>query len=163
MIKVLKMLMDQQKELDTYIFKNRGIESYDENIEKNIKIALFVELGELMNEVPTNFKHWRKNCEDDREKAIEEYVDCLHFSLSLAYHYQVPISFVYHDYDNVGKLADIYEIDQLLVYIVINSNNTRGLHALFLLGNKLGFTWDEIYCAYNNKNRINYERQKTNY
>ena len=155
--------MDRQKELDTYIFINRGIESYNEMVEKNIKTALFVELGELMNEVPTCFKHWKKHCSDDREKALEEYVDCLHFSLSLAYHYQVPISFVYHDYDNVGKLADVYGIDQLLIDIVTESDNSRGLHALFLLGNKLGFSWDEIYCAYNKKNKINYERQETNY
>lgn len=34
---------------------------------------------------------------------------------------------------------------------------------LFILGNKLGFTWSEIYEAYKAKNAVNYERLKNGY
>ena len=45
------------------------------------------ELGELMNELPTYFKYWKKTSADNKEKALEEYVDCLHFAVSLLNYY----------------------------------------------------------------------------
>lgn len=33
-----------------------------------INIALFVELGELMNELPTYFKYWKKTSVDNKKR-----------------------------------------------------------------------------------------------
>ena len=54
----------QQTILDTRILNGN---EYPEN---KMSIALFVELGELMNELPTYFKHWKKSAVDNKEKAL---------------------------------------------------------------------------------------------
>ena len=85
MLEQLKELLEMQRVLDEAILKEQGI-VWDEKIEEQTKVALFVELGELMNEMPTKFKHWKKTVVDNREKALIEYADALHFALSLTNH-----------------------------------------------------------------------------
>ena len=130
-----------------------------------MKIALFVELGELMNELPTRFKHWKSSAVDNREKALVEYVDCLHFALSITYYQNViktDEQFKYWlDYDTCGEVADEYTILELIETIM--TSNLSKLSHLLTLGNKLGFTWKEIYNAYIEKNKVNYERLKNGY
>ena len=53
MLEQLKELLEMQRVLDEVILKEHG-NIYDEKIADQMKIALFVELGELMNEMPTN-------------------------------------------------------------------------------------------------------------
>ena len=127
-----------------------------------MKIALFVELGELMNEFPTKFKHWKSSAKDDREKGLEEYVDCLHFALSLTNYsmnrgkWKVNESWEYEAHNhNVLSLFD--ELNGCVTYI------KEPLSFLFAIGNKLGFTWDEIYHDYTKKNEINYQRLRSGY
>lgn len=48
-----------QRVLDEAILKEHG-NVYDEKIAEQMKIALFVKLGELMNEMPTKFKRWKR-------------------------------------------------------------------------------------------------------
>lgn len=162
MINQLKELLEMQKVLDDSIFKAKGIEEYPL---ENMKIALFVELGELMNELPTKFKHWKSSAVDNREKALVEYVDCLHFALSVTYHQNLyntnDMMKKWHDYEELSKEADEYAITEILENIV--TSRLTKLHHLLILGNKLGFTWEEIYNAYIAKNKVNYERLKNGY
>lgn len=162
MIYQLKRLLEMQKTLDSNIFKEKGIKEYPL---ENMKIALFVELGELMNELPTKFKYWKATAVDNREKALVEYVDCLHFALSITYHQNVIKTDEefkdWLDYDTRGELADEYTMAELLENIV--GSKVSKLSYLLTLGNKLGFTWEEIYNAYIEKNRVNYERLKNGY
>ncbi len=165
MLDQLEELLEMQSVLDEAILKEHG-NVYDEKIAEQMKIALFVELGELMNEMPTKFKHWKRTAKDNKEAALVEYVDALHFALSLTNHSKAQ-----------GKFDDWYECYSDLVhldyswimYSIMNecfdetSNLNMILGHLFILGNKLGFTWDEIYKAYKDKNAINYERLKNGY
>lgn len=64
MLEQLKELLEMQKTLDESILKEHG-NVYDEEIAEKMKVALFVELGELMNEFPTKFKHWKKTAKVD--------------------------------------------------------------------------------------------------
>ena len=153
-------LIDMQKALDSEIFKKKDIKCYPL---ENMKIALFVELGELMNEMPTRFKHWKSTAQDNREKALVEYVDCLHFALSLAGQQMDDILLV-EEYSlcqiRFENLSDLllniagYLQDNSLILV---------LNELFYLGNALGFEWNEIYKAYMDKNAVNYERLKNGY
>ena len=164
MIEQLKELLEMQKVLDQSIFDKKGITKYPK---QNMQIALFVELGELMNELPTKFKHWKSSAVDNREKALVEYVDCLHFCLSLT-------NYNKEDYDRDFALSvDIYNynshdvtlLSQLPIHkLLLNITQFEGnLSYLFGLGVKLGFEWEEIYKAYKDKNEINYERMRNNY
>lgn len=163
-LKQLEELLKLQEELDEAILKEQGI-VWDKKIEEQTKVALFVELGELMNEMPTKFKHWKKTAVDNREKALIEYVDALHFALSLTNHSKEK-----------GEYTDFYESYSDLIHldysVILNgitrecvelSASNQMLGYLFILGNKLEFTWDEIYNAYKEKNAINYKRQLIGY
>ena len=164
MIEQLRELLEMQRVLDNNIFKNKGIKQYPK---ENMQIALFVELGELMNELPTRFKHWKSSAADNREKALVEYVDCLHFALSLtnnigeAFDKDLALSPDIYNYNShtVTLLAEM-PIHKLLLNI---TQSEWSLSYLFGLGAKLGFTWDEIYNAYKDKNAINYERLRGGY
>src|SRR5690625_2846559 len=92
----LEKLFQAQKELDDRIIKEKGLKGRD-LLDKKI-LALQVELGELANEWEM-FKFWKENpeprnycmaCEipeveahDCHNSLLEEYVDSLHFILSI--------------------------------------------------------------------------------
>ena len=155
-IEQLKELLDMQKALDEAILKERGIEKYPL---EEMKIALFVELGELMNELLSKFKFWKKNPVDNREKELEEYVDCLSFKLSLINFFGFPnIINSLLNYDEYKHLSSISFGD-----LFFSSYNDIHISSFFGLGHKIGFTWEEVYNAYKKKNKLNYERLKNGY
>ena len=164
MIEQLKELLEMQRVLDDNILRNKGIKQYPK---ENMQVALFVELGELLNELPTRFKHWKSSAVDNREEALVEYVDCLHFALSLAnnesesFNNDLALSPDIYDYNShqITLLSEL-PVHKLLKNITQFEGN---LSYLFGLGAKLGFEWDEIYKAYKDKNAVNYERLRNNY
>lgn len=164
MIEQLKELLTMQKALDAAIFRDKGITAYPVD---NMKIALFVELGEMMNEFPTKFKHWKKSAVDNREKGLEEYVDALHFMLSLYNHYcDIEIldeDPTFHYESNLDLLAGFGDLVNYLVRCVEQCDGGNGIKALFEIGNFLEFEWEEIYEAYMNKNSVNHQRNKNGY
>lgn len=161
MIEQLKELLVMQQILDDNILKEKGIDDYPV---ENMKIALLVELGELLNEFPTKFKHWKSSAKDNRDKGLIEYVDCLHFALSLTNYYEIDVAedkgienpFDYNEFEDCMKLSSE------LLENICNEDMYR-LSFLFDLGKFLGFTWEEIYNAYKKKNAVNYERLRGGY
>lgn len=150
MLDQLKELLEMQKALDKAMLKERGIEKYPSD---EMRIALFVELGELMNELPSRFKVWKKSPVDNREKALEEYADCLAFKMSIYNH-----SYTDKWCDNaLFKYNECIAETSSLFELIDISFNVSTLSTFFALGNKLGFTWEEVYQAYKKKNQVNYE------
>lgn len=121
-------------------------------------------LLELMNELPTYFKHWKKTAVDNKEKALEEYVDCLHFAVSLLNYYEkFDHKYYYHpEYDDCKNDSDT-SLDEELEFVFKFAGSAISIESLFILGNQFGFTWNEIYNAYLKKNKINHERQDGGY
>lgn len=159
MLEQLKELLEMQRVLDDAILKEHG-KVYDETIAEQNKIALFVELGEMMNEVETLFKHWKKKPKYNREKALVEYVDALHFQMSLMNYYNIGINPKLNYYEVYPSKFCFYE---LLLACVDYCGFWIGLRYLFNIGNILGFTWEEIYNTYKKKNAVNYERLRNGY
>ncbi len=157
-------LFNIQKELDIRISTEHQLEGH--NLVSHKILALEVELGELANETRC-FKYWSKKKPSEREVILEEYVDCLHFVLSIG---------LEKDYLNV-TLTDLKEekttaVDQFLVVFNNISNfqvNQTLENYLFLwqnfmlLGVVLGFEWEEVTTAYLKKNEINHKRQAEGY
>lgn len=108
---------------------------------------------------------------------LEEYVDCLHFILSIGLELgmdeiadeldlkkfdfltsnTILSCFIGLSYD----IADFYyqrENDDMVPYLYEHI-----LLEFAKLGKMLGFTWDEIEQAYLDKNKINHERQENSY
>lgn len=214
----LEKLFKAQKELDSHIEKEKGLEGQD-LLDKKI-LALQVELGELANNW-RGFKFWsedreprtfnRKHCPDCMEKGyrrgnppydeklgthglgnhwyfcekcagflvvdenplLEEYVDGLHFLLSIGLDLELqhvePTKIGHFKNVTESFLQMFRELSMLMVDIkggvetaIITSYTD--LFGLFIgLGKQLGFSWQEIEQAYFEKNKINHERQANGY
>ncbi len=163
----LQKLFETQAELDKKIVEEKGLQGQD-LLDMKI-LALQVELGELANELPEVFKFW-SNKQNDYEKALKEYVDGLHFILSIGneicaeqYKPKKLISFndnITNQFNSIFKL--IGEWDKVI--LLIDRNNYYVVFNNFLhLGEMLGFTWEQIESAYYEKNEVNHARQANGY
>lgn len=106
---------------------------------------------------------------------LEEYVDCLHFILSIGNDLNISIDCMseYGDYteneteNTFNKL--FYTVSELWTYIYSDKDyleeHYKILFAMFVgLGElQLSFTWQQIEQAYYEKNKINHERQASGY
>lgn len=162
----LAELLEMQEALDMAILKEHGINEYPT---ENIKLALCVELGEMLNELPTIFKHWKKTAKDNREKALVEYVDALHFALSLTndepqvYFRNESVNYDCLYCDGTPQVIDAAGwMMASLSYITSPYTHNKLMH-VFVIGSILGFKWNEIYKAYKDKNEVNYQRLKEGY
>ncbi|WP_431810828.1 dUTP diphosphatase [Lysinibacillus capsici] len=103
-----------------------------------------------------------------RNPLLEEYVDCLHFILSIGLEINTKTTV---DWDDI----EFFETDITEQFIEItsrilelrsweSSNTWAGLFSEFyVLGKMLGFTWDEVETAYFTKNAENHRRQTNGY
>lgn len=154
----LVKMLDMQKELDNYTLKRSNIIEYPLY---QVKLALRVELGELAQEWK-EFKYWKKSKGYiDLEKILEEYIDVLHFALSIYNNKNNNIS-KKHILD-VIRLSNLY-FKELDIYALYNlCFVTLKLECVIALGLKLGFTENDIEQGYYNKNKINWDRMRGNY
>lgn len=160
----IETLYEMQKELDARIIREKGLEGQD--LLPNTVLALQVEIGELANEW-RGFKHWSNDQAPRRERMLEEYVDCLHFFLSLARQLDIPVEKLEHTDSLVVERGTIAVFSGLLSSVgmirVYESAFNHAWNEFIALGKRLGFSWDEIVAAYMDKNRVNHERQKNGY
>lgn len=110
-----------------------------------------------------------------RNPLLEEYVDCLHFiltiGLSLGMHSEDltidsdfasgnPVVTFMAMFDNVSVLTSFVHHSTLADLVFAY----EAMLNLFIgLGEMLGFTWEQVEAAYYAKNQINHERQATGY
>ncbi|AGR41486.1 dUTP diphosphatase [Spiroplasma taiwanense] len=164
--KNLIYLKDKQIILDKYIMENKGLVVNSEITKKKI-IALLVEISEFVNEY-RSFKYWSNKKPSERNILLEEYIDALHFILSLGN----DLNFNFEKFKNQSTL-NILNIDDwtIEVYLKIlefqknqDFNSFSILFNVFLvLVDLLNVSDEELLEIYNNKNEINFKRQNTGY
>jgi Uncharacterized protein conserved in bacteria len=102
-----------------------------------------------------------------KNRLLEEYVDCLHFFLSIARQLGVPAEKLKNTDSPVIEKEIVNAFSGLMVSVgMIRVYEPAFYHSwneFIALGECLGFTWDEIDAAYMDKNRVNHERQKNGY
>ncbi|MEG0774021.1 dUTP diphosphatase [Clostridium sp.] len=160
----LNKLFSMQEILDDRIEKQHNLHNVS-LINKKI-LALIVELGELANETRC-FKFWSKKSPSSKEVILEEYVDCLHFILSIGlYNEYLDIELNSLNYTD-SNLTDLFLILNLSISNFINNQSKENYVNIFsnflFLGKLLGFTPTDIEAAYISKNEINHERQDQGY
>lgn len=186
----LNKLFDTQRILDARIEKEHPRVEGEDRLAKKI-LALLVELGELANE-QRSWKFWSKDQEprtkvfdeeydlihmesiglEQKNPLLEEYVDCLHFILSIGLELNVVVYEIenYHT-GNPLSITDTFRQTFTSVAYPINLRNPSTIQewyeevfAWFIdLGEKLDFTWEQIETGYYSKNAINHTRQDTGY
>jgi dimeric dUTPase (all-alpha-NTP-PPase superfamily) len=187
----LQKLFELQRQLDKHIEQEHPRQEGEDRLAKKI-LALQVELGELANEW-RGFKFWSNDqdprtyvqagCEECeggltycekciRNPLLEEYVDCLHFILSIAIELGYTAEDIYvWDEELEGETVDVF-IELMYWVIRIKSNDELKRRGAFrtvcyiffnMSSQRLGFTCDDVVQAYMKKNAENHKRQESGY
>lgn len=161
----LTKIFDMQRELDKEIHTKHNV-SY-RTINRELKLALIVELAELANEI-RSFKFWSTKGPSPKETILEEYVDGIHFITSICIRYMVSPKWEVKRYLN--KYTDPKQITKAFVWLFRQTCNintawkARYWYMNYLkFGFRLGFSMQDIIDAYMKKNKVNHKRQKDNY
>jgi dimeric dUTPase (all-alpha-NTP-PPase superfamily) len=156
-------LFETQRELDEKIQQNHNLQH--ENLVTRKILAFQVELGELANETRC-FKFWSLKPPSAHSVIIEEFVDGLHFLLSLG----LEIDGRFETLQPGEKMHDLCDQFQLVYRLAAqfdmftDTDHYKELFSAFLeLGHQLGMTDKEITDAYLMKNQVNHERQQQGY
>lgn len=165
---LIKEMLQMQAKLDEAIMKEYGLEELDE---EKLNLAILDEIGELTHELKGNWCWWKKTQPKvDNAKVLEELVDVWHFVLSYTNNFNdgesmfdAGVVYLNQDYQlysskmNFDKRAFTNMLSML-----IESWFDR-LVVLIVITEHLGFTIEDVYQAYCEKNKINYQRLKEGY
>lgn len=177
-------IYEVQRKLDERILMNHKLEQ-EELLSSKI-LALLVELGELANETRC-FKFWSTKQASEENVILEEYVDCLHFILSIGLEIKADryrkmsfggleddksvdgLSSLNIDSKRRSKLITTKQFQTVFTKIAVlqqninHENYYRLLQTFLVLGGTLRFSPDTITKGYMLKNRINHQRQAEGY
>ena len=183
----IQKLYDMQRVLDQHILDKHEELKEQDNLDWKV-LALQVELGECANEW-RGFKKWSNDRkprikvpatawgEPYKNPLLEEYVDCLHFVLSIGLEIGVEDYTIkkdllkpelYGDKSIIKRFSDlISSINTLLItrpHVRTVAFIYKSIFDDFVkLGCQLGFAWEQVEQAYLDKNKVNHERQLTGY
>lgn len=152
---IFKMI-EMQKALDNAIYKGHNTEfDYERSY-----LALIDEVGELTHELKAKWCWWKKTqAPVDNAKVLEELVDVWHFVLSIKYHQKN-----YTIDDSVDSGVEIKSKLNIIIHSLIDYDfRTYIDYYAYALTVKLGFTMQDVYKAYIEKNRENYRRLESGY
>ncbi len=150
------------KYLDDLFVKNYG--QNEEIIRKN-RLGLLVELGELANETRC-FKYWSTKNAGDREKVLEEYIDCLFMTLyfcnitGISLDEEFPKSL---GGDLIESLLNLYKCSSDISKKPSKDEIKRVLVELNHLARVLGFTIEDLERITKIKGEIIENRLNTDY
>lgn len=155
-------LLELQKALDDRIVEEHHL--HNSSLFNRKLLALQVEVGELANETRC-FKYWSTKSPAPKETILEEYVDGIHFILSLGI--ELGVSEI-----NVPSLqsGSTVEAFQEVFHAIDGLNQNQNVDSFLTLfktylelGASLDLTIEEIEHAYLKKNEINHQRQSDGY
>ena len=159
----LQELFHMQRKLDNYIQSNRNVE---EPIFRKKVLALQVELSELANETRC-FKFWSTKGPSDKETLLEEYVDCIHFLLSLGIEKNFDSLDVWPSPLEEQDLTELFLMAHASVGQFAEQPANEEYKTLWqtfgAIATALGFSYEEVLQAYVQKNKTNYKRQQEGY
>lgn len=159
----LHSLFNMQRDLDSFIQSNRLVEG---DIFRQKGLALLVELAELANETRC-FKFWSAKGPSERSVILEEYVDSIHFLLSLGIEKELETLERWPKAVAERDLTELFLGTQAAIHTFIEDYSMPNYERVWswygALALALEFDYDEVLEAYIAKNQTNYDRQKQGY
>ena len=161
--KQLTQMFLMQRTLNQNILKEFG---QDSMTEEKLQLAIIDELGELTHELKGDWCWWKKTQKPvDRKRVLEELVDVYHFVMTWEMldneNLKIEDLLFYYSY-YISRFGNGVQGD-LNDFINNVSIENDKLEHLLDLTERLGFSFDEVYQEYLNKNMINYERLQNGY
>lgn len=171
-IELITKMLEMQKELDRDILDAHKMQYSDISMNQYER-ALLDEIGELNHELKASWCWWKKTQKPiDNDKVLEELVDVWHFVLSLfnkefekyksVIRIEEYLKNVFSKVDNSYGYVEDYTISYICTLIITSGVDYKLIY-LKHLSRILGFTIDDIYKMYIEKNRINHERVEKGY
>lgn len=159
----LEKLFTMQQALDEYIQTNKKV---DEDVFMKKGLAMLVELAELANETRC-FKFWSEKGPSERSVILEEYVDSIHFLLSLGIEKGLNDLKEWPVENVEGNLTKLFLLTNEAILAFLTNTSKSAYENIWILygaiAAKLGFSNEDVLQAYISKNETNYERQKNGY
>ena len=164
---LIKEMLQMQAKLDEAIMKEYGLNEIDE---ENLRMAILDEVGELTHELKGDWCWWKKTqAPVDDKKVLGELVDIWHFVLSYQNHFNggengiLNASMFERNSDNILNLlmTNEYKLSETLTNL--STWNVHKMERLVAISEYLGFTIEQVYKAYCDKNKVNYQRLKEGY
>lgn len=164
---MIKDMLKKQEKLDKSIMSAYGLKKITDD---KLAFAILDEVGELTHELKGDWCWWKKTqAPVDMGKVLGELVDIWHFVLSYQNNINLGIMSLYEfekeRSEANGLLSQLrtksYELSYALVDIASCSH--CALETLIAVTEYLGFTIEQVYEAYGDKNKINYQRLKEGY
>lgn len=164
---LIKEMLQMQKKLDEAIMEEYGLTEIDE---ENLRMAILDEVGELTHELKGDWCWWKKTqAPVDMGKVLGELVDIWHFVLSYQNHFnfgeEARLSYLNEEELSNGMLKRLRtkksNLSKVLTRLVIFESSI--IPVLIAITEYLGFTIEQVYDAYCDKNKINYQRLKEGY
>lgn len=159
----LSSLYAKQAELDARIAENHHV-SYATTRERRI-LALLVEIGEFANATRC-FKYWSNKSSEAQDIVLDEYVDGLHFFLSLGIDIKTSKKTYNHTKhaDNLTKqILEVYRLASIFYKKQDEKSYIKAFQAFLNIPVLLKVRWSTVEKAYYKKLGENYHRQDTNY
>lgn len=166
-ILLVNKMLDMQSELDKSIMKEFGLKEIDRN---NLRFAILDEIGELTHELKSEWCWWKKTQSPvDKEKLLGELVDIWHFVLSFENNFGRGKEWHVEACDIKEAVEfDLCEAKKNKKYLFdmfwyLFDVQTYMIESIVSITEYLGFTIEQVYEAYCDKNKINYQRLKEGY
>lgn len=153
---MIQEMKEMQKVLDDNIAKEHKY-IYDS---ERANLALLDEFGETNHENKGNWCWWKFTQKQvDRIKLLEELADAWHFALSIDNHENETTN-----YDELKSFVDVYkEVSLSELFSIALIMHRQIIPIMISITNKLMYTVDEVYDAYIEKNKVNFERLQNGY
>ena len=164
---LIKEMLQMQAKLDKSIMSAYGLDEIDE---ENLRMAILDEVGELTHELKGDWCWWKKTqAPVDDKKVLGELIDVWHFVLSYQNHFnfreEARLSYLNEEELSNGMLKRLRtkksNLSKVLTRLVIFESSI--IPVLIAITEYLGFTIEQVYNAYCDKNKINYQRLKEGY
>lgn len=156
-------LFKMQEELDRFIQSKQGV---NEDVFQKKGLALLVELAELANETRC-FKFWSQKGPSEREVILEEYVDSIHFLLSLGIEKNLNMLEEWPERMSESDLTELFIGTHRAILVFLDEYSMSNYQRVWSwyggIADELGFSYEDIIDAYMAKNQTNYDRQKDGY
>lgn len=166
-VELIKEMLKMQAKLDEAIMKEYGLKEIDE---EKLCFAILDEVGELTHELKANWCWWKKTqAPVDKEKVLGELVDIWHFVLSWQNHFMSGEEGLRKEKVMVENIKQyvwgMKNIKKEFIYVLTDlpSFTDSRVEALIAITEYLGFTIEQVYEAYCDKNKINYQRLENGY
>ena len=159
----LSNLYQKQAELDQRIADNHHV-SYQTTRPRRT-LALLVEIGEFANATRC-FKYWSNKSSEPQDIVLDEYVDGLHFFLSLGIDIGVKrktYNHTKHSDNLTEQVLRVYELVTQFYKKQDEKSYVKAFQAFINITPLLKVRWSTVERAYFKKLGENYHRQDNNY